>query len=1058
MKQKLLLILMVTVLSYFNALAQNKTITGKVVDADDGLPLPGVSIKIKGTTQVTQTTGQGTFSMSAPQNAQALILSYVGYTEQEVKITGETLTIRLASSSKNLQDVIVVAYGTSKKEAITGSVATMSAKQLDNRIITNVTNVLAGVAPGVVTTSGNGQPGSSSAIRIRGFGSISASNSPLFVLDGSVYDGELGDINANDIESISLLKDASSSALYGSRAANGVVIITTKKGKSTTPTLNATYSQGFSKRGIPEYDRIGALDYYPLMWQALKNSLVYPSSGTGISESAAATQATNTIQGQLVYNPFNVPNNQIVGVDGKLNPNAQLLYSDFDWYKQASRVGKRTEFNVNSSAKGEKTDYYFSMNYLKDNGYLIKTDFERFNARINANTQLRPWLKTGINLAGSLSNGNLAQDASTGSATAFVNVFNFARGIGPIYPVHAYDASGNPILTTTGEQWYDYGGHPGAVNRPQGASAGRNVIYETMLNDVLSRRLALNGRAYAEIKFLKDFTFKPTISIDFINAYSTEYRNSIVGDGSTVGGSSTKRSTPTQSYTFNQVLSYSKTFGKHSVNALVGHENYDYDWRRLSATKQSQILDGNTEFPNFVTPSDAGGYKDTYRVESYFGKAGYSYMDKYFVDASIRRDGTSRLSKQSRWGTFFSAGASWAINKEDFMNEVKWINDLRLKASYGEVGNDNLIDATLVEHNSLYYNYQAFYELGWNNGSEPGLLLATAATPDLKWESVNTFNTGIAFSLFNNRLKGEIEYFKRGSSNLLFAVPQPLSDPITSIRRNIGSMYNTGIDLQLSGDILRSENFNWNLLSNWSWLKNKITKMPAETPTVTSGTKRLEVGRDIYAYYLRQWAGVDPTDGSALFEPNAGVTTDLRTVNGRVLTTNINNARSDYSGSAIPDLYGSVTNTFNYKNFGLSFLISYQIGGKFYDSNYQSLMSTTYGSALHTDVLNSWMTPGQVTDIPRLDIGRSTQFNGTSSRWLIDASYIAFRNVNLSYTLPQRWIKGATLSSVRVFAAGENLGLISKRKGMDPTESFTGVNTTNYVPSRMISFGINVSL
>jgi len=1057
MKQKLLFFFVMATLSYCSAVfAQNRTISGKVTGADDGLPIPGASVKVKGTNLITQTKKEGDFSILVPQNATSLIISYLGYAEQEVRITNSNnLTIKLISSSKELSEVVVIAYGAAKKEAITGSVATLGRKELDNRVITNITNVLAGMAPGVVTNAGNGQPGTSSSIRVRGFGSISASNDPLIVLDGSVYDGAIGDINANDIESVSLLKDATSSALYGARAANGVLIITTKKGKGGISSLNANFTQGFSERGIPEYNRIGTMDYYPLMWQALRNSLVYPTSGTALTPAAAATQASNTIQTQLIYNPFGVPNNQIVGTDGKLNPAAKLVYDEFDWYAPATRTGKRTELNLNASGNTEKSDYYVSTAFLKDNGYLLKTDFQRFNARVNANTQVKPWIKTGVNLSGNLSNGNLASDASTGSSSSFINIFNFARFMGPIYPVHAYDATGKPILNANGEQVYDYGQFSGALNRPLGANPGRHVVYETILNDNLNRRMAANARTYVEVKFLNGFTFKPTFSVDFVNSYTNRYRNPTVGDGASIAGSSFRRSNTTQSYTFNQLLTYNKSLGSHTFSALAGHENYDYDFRTVNATKQGQILEGNTEFDNFVTPSDAAGYKDIYHIESYFGKIGYSYADKYYIDASVRQDGTSRFAPESRWGTFFSVGGSWSVNKENFMKSIDWVSDLRLKASYGEVGNDNLIDAN---DNSLYYNYQSFYDLGWNNGSAPGLLLSTVGNRLLKWESVNTFSTGVAFGLFKNRLKGELEYYKRGSSNLLFAVPRPLSNPVTSIRQNIGSMYNTGIDLQIGGDILKAKDFNWNLVTNWSWLKNKITKMPVETPVVTSGTKRLEVGRDIYAFYLRQWAGVDPADGAALYVPDEGVTTNLRTVNGTVYTTNFTNARSAYSGTAIPDLYGSFTNTFSYKDLSLSFLVTYQIGGKFFDNNYQDLMSVVYGSALHKDVLKSWTTPGQVTDIPRLDIASSSNFNNSSSRWLIDASYISFRNVNLSYRLPQKWVKGADLSNVRLFVVGENLGLISRRKGMNPTEAFNGLNDTNYLPSRNISFGINVAL
>ena len=605
------------------------------------------------------------------------------------------------------------------------------------------------------------------------------------------------------------------------------------------------------------------------------------------------------------------------------------------------------------------------------------------------------------------------------------------------------------INAATGQQYYDYGEHPGAVNRPSGASGGRNVVYETLLNDVLNKRVALNARTFAEIKFLKDFTFKPSVNIDLRNSDDETFRNPIVGDGAGFHGLASRNSSLTRSYTFNQLLSYSKIINKHSFSALAAHENYDLQFTSNNSSKVNQILSGNTQLANFVTPYGAGGSQDNYRVESYLSRLTYNYDEKYFLEGSVRRDGSSRFSKAARFGTFFSVGASWSLSKEKFLEKMSWIDDLRLKASYGEVGNDNL---------GGYYNYQAFYDLGYNNGNQPGILLATAASPNLKWETINTLNVGVSFSLFKNRLFGELEVFNRGSKDLLFSVPQPLSDPVTSFRKNIGTMTNKGIELQLGGDVLSMKNFKWNLLTNTSSFKNEITKLPEETPTILSGTKRYEAGQDIYQFYLRQYYGVDPADGAALFIPADGVTSSLRTVNGQQVTTDINNAKFAYSGTAIPDVFGSFTNTFSYKSLQLSFLVNYQIGGKFYDSVYQRLLGVSYGGSLHKDALNSWTEANTTSTIPRLDIRRTSVFNGESNRFLIDASYISLTNVNLAYRLPKKLISKLDLSGVRIFMAGENLGLASKRRGLNPVESFNGLNNNTYLPSRTITFGLGVNL
>ncbi|RYF11606.1 MAG: SusC/RagA family TonB-linked outer membrane protein, partial [Flavobacteriales bacterium] len=530
--KKLLQSLFVLLFIAASAMAQNRTITGTVTSKEDGLPLPGVSVKVKGTTIGVSTGSNGKYSLSIPTSATTLEFSSIGFTTVDLAIgSGSVLNASLLMSSKNLNEVVVVAYGTAKKEAITGSVSSISAADLENRPLTNVTAALQGAAPGITVLASNGQPGASAGVRIRGFGSFSASSSPLYVLDGSVYDGSIGDINQNDIESVSVLKDASSSALYGSRGANGVVIITTKRGKSASPTISANIVQGFSERGIPEYERVDAYQYYPLVWQGIKNNLMYTAS-PALSEAAAATRASNDVFTNLVYNPFNVPGGQLVGTDGKLNPSASLLYDDFDWYEPMSRAGVRTDANVSMSARNEKSDYYVSLGYLNDQGFIIGSDFKRFNARINVNSQIKPWLKTGLNLSGILTSVNNASDAATGNGASFVNAFSFARNIGPIYPVRAYDATGQPVFNNlTNAQWYDYGLHPGALTRPQGASPGRHVLYETLLNENISRRNQLGARSFVEVKFLKDFKFTPSISIDVRNNNNNTYWSPTVGDG-----------------------------------------------------------------------------------------------------------------------------------------------------------------------------------------------------------------------------------------------------------------------------------------------------------------------------------------------------------------------------------------------------------------------------------------------------------------------------------------------------------------------------------------------
>ena len=1024
-------------------LAQTRTISGQITDAQ-GNAVSNASVTVKGNANGTTTKPDGTFTLTIPSSAKALVVTSIGFQPHEITIgASNNVNVVLTANNLSMDEVVVVAYGAQKRESITGSVSSIGAKQLENRLTTNISQALAGAAPGISATSGNGQPGSSAALRIRGFGSVNASSAPLYVVDGFPYGGYIGDINVNDIETITLLKDASSTALYGARAANGVVMITTKKGKAATPKVNVFINSGFSDRGLPEYDRVDAFEYYPLMWQAYKHGLMFPNSGTGQSAAVAAQNATNGIAGQLIYNPFGVPDNQIVDVNGQMNPNAKLIYNDFDWYSPLERNGNRTEVGFNLSAKFNRSDYYFSLNYLNDQGFVIKSDFQRINARMALNSQVKDWLKAGVNLTTAIVNSN--QAAGDGSNT-FINPFVFARGIGPIYPVRAYTNTGAPVLNAFGEQWYDYGAHPGSINRPSGASPGRHIIYETLLNERKEARNSVIARTYLEAKFLRHFTFTANAGVDLNNFRSLSYQNRIVGDGVTAGGTSTRNSNEFRTISFNQLLNYNQRFGIHDVTVLAGHESQKNIDETFNASRRAMNLDGNIELANFVTLASANGQLNLLRREGYLTRVNYGFDNKYFVDLSYRRDASSRFSPQSRWGNFYSAGISWSVMRESFMKNITWLDDLKFRASYGSVGNDAL---------DSYYEFQALYGLGWNNASEPGALASSVPTPELTWESNKTMNVGIEFAILKSRISGSVEYFHRGSSGLLFAVPQGLSAPVTTKTENIGTMFNKGVEIQLNADIIRSKNVTWDLQLNLTSLKNRITKLPGGNP-ITDGTKRLAEGKDIFAFYLRQWYGVDPVDGSGLFYAAPGTTTDLRiSGKGDSLTTNPTNARFDYSGSAIPKFFGSINNTITVSNISLSFLLNYQVGGKFYDGNYAGLMGVSYGSSLHKDALRAWKQPGDVTDVPRLDINKTGQFNSQSNRWLIDASYLNVRNVTLSYRLPRSLVSKIGFEQARIYAGGENLYIFSKRKGMNPAESFNGTNGPVYVPNRLINFGVN---
>ena len=1039
------------------AKGQVTTFSGQVTAGASGKPIAGVTVSLLGSTVGSQTDANGRFTIQAPSDA-TLRFSSLGYLAQDVSVKGlRILNIRLQERNQELEEVVIVAYGKSSKSEITGSVATLGATELQKRSVSNVTNALAGMAPGVSVSSGNGQPGSGASIRLRGVGSISASSEPLLVVDGAAFDGSISDINVDDIESVSVLKDATSAALYGSRAGNGVIMITTKKGKGALK-LEAAFKQGITQRGIKEYERVGIYDYYPLVFQSLKHSKMFPATGTGSSEQEASQYALDNVFRGLVYNPFNVPDNQIVDINGQMNPNAGLKYDDFDWYKAIQRTGKRRDANINLSGSNEQTSYYTSLGYLNEDGYLLNSDFKRFSARVNVDSKVKSWIKAGVSMYGSGSDGKLAVDAATGSASAYVNPFNFIRGLGPIYPVHAFDpTTGEPVIDpVTGKQYFDYGLQPGAISRPSGANPGRHVVYETILNPANNARVLLGGRGYMAISFLNYFTFTPSVSVDLSNQNYEYAWNNTVGDGVSYGGLSSVTNTIVKSYTFNQLLNYKRSFGQHNLSALLGHENYDFLKKGRGATKNGQIVADNPELVNYVSNFLIGGQKDVSHLESYFAKASYNLDEKYFIDASVRRDGSSIFHPDHRWGTFFSVGGSWKLSKERFISRYEWINDLRLRASFGQVGNNQLLDRN---GNPIYYGYQGLYELGHNNGPFPGTLLSGLPNADLTWETSNSFNLGLDFGLVSNRLRGSLEYYRRGSDQLLMLVPRALSSAVDFEYKNVGSMYNQGFELSLASDIVRNTTFRWTMVNNLSTFKNEITKMPVETPVIVAGNKRREVGRDFYAFWLKQYVGVDPSDGSSLYLPAEGVAESaMRTIDGKKYVVNQNLAKYDYAGTAIPKWAGSMQNDFEYKGLGLSFLLTYQIGGKIYDSQYAGLMSAaSFGKSYHIDALRAWTTSNTQSDIPRLDQASSTHINAASTRWLIDASYLSVRNLSLFYRLPSVWMERIGLSAARITASGENLMLFSKRQGLNPTEQFNGSNSTTYLPTRIWGLGIQAS-
>ncbi len=1023
----------------FTFAQQAKTVTGTVTD-ETGMPLPSVNIVIQGTDRGTQTDFDGNYSLDVAQG-QTLVFSSLGFNNTSVVVgPGNVINVRLSEDATALDEVLVVAYGTVKKAAFTGSAGQIDAAQIAERPLINVTNALQGQISGVNTTTASGQPGAGVGIQIRGLGSFSASSSPLIIVDGLEFQGSLSSINSNDVESLTVLKDAASTSLYGSRAANGVVMITTKRGRKDKEVFSLNVSQGITARGVDEFDRVGPGEYYELMWEARRNALAI--SGT-VPMEVANQRATDEIFGLLKSNPFNVPNNQIVLTDGRLNPNAQLLISgdDLDWEKALTRTGTRSNLDFSYSGGSERTDFFVSLSYLDEQGYIIESDFERLTARLNVNSQLKEWFKTGLNVAVTDSEGNQAQTGNT----SLVNPFFTTRNIAPIYPVYLHDpTTGALVLDENGNRIFDEG-----INTRVGSTSGRHVIQETLLNEDRDEISSITSRAYAEITFLKDFTFTANASLDKRFFYNTFFQNPTIGDARPVGRAS-RTSNINTLYQFNQLLNYNKVIDKHSISALLGHESFDQEIQQVTGTRQEQIVEGNTELINFTTTTNLSSWTRARTRESYFGRVNYDYDNKYFLSGSYRRDGSSIFDKSSRWGNFFSVGVAWRLDREAFIQDIEWINALKLRASYGEVGNDDL---------NNFFASQSLFALGFNNASAGGILVSDPGNSNLKWETNVQKDIAVEFGLFNNRLSGSIEYYVRDSEDLLFDVPLPVSSGLDDFPANVGDWQNRGFEFELTGGIIRKKDFTWNLRINASTLENEITRLPQEE--IINGTKKLVVGGDVFAFWMREYKGVDPADGSALYTVDPELVGDgstVRTINGEQVTTDQNRALFGFHGSAEPDLFGGITNSFAYKGFDLSFTFSYQIGGKTYDSSYARLENHgDFGVALSREMLGRWQNPGDITNIPRMDSNRLNQFSAFSTRFLVDSDFIMLQNANFGYTLSTAMAESLHLSRLRLYVSGENLFISSARDGMDVGSNFSGTTQNRFSPSRVVSVGANLT-
>ncbi|MFP4046715.1 MAG: SusC/RagA family TonB-linked outer membrane protein [Bacteroidales bacterium] len=1037
----------------FQAAAQMQ-ITGVVTSEDTGEPIPGVSVVVKGQSDVgTSTDIEGKYQLEVSSDAETLVFSFVGMETKEVDIEGrEEIDVTLTESVSELEEVLVVAYGTATKESFTGSAGQIGEGDLSNRKITSPIGAIEGNTSGVQVMSASGQPGSSPSVVIRGVGTLTGSSSPLYVVDGVQYEGSLANLNTEDIESMTVLKDAASTSLYGSRAANGVVMITTKSGKESKGIkVNASVERGAVSPAIPFYDKASPGEYYELMGEAYKNALV----SDGMTDEEASAQASEKIYNRLAYNPFDVENDNILGEDGKLNPDADLISKSLDWYDALSQQGSRENYSLNLSGGGEDYDLYFSTSYLDETGYIVTSAYDRFTTRLKGNFKSTDWLKIGGNM--NISMTNREGPFSRGSSIA--NPFGFAKNMGSIYPVYLVDPeTGDYILDEAGDKQYDLGGgysEYGISSRPN--NPDRHAIAEAQWNSDVRMTNNISSRYYAEFTILPELKLTVNYGLDVNDYINKEYENHKVGDGAPSGRYSELRYRRTVQ-NFNQLLTYNKNFDSgHNFDITLGHENFDRHYSNNSGMKNNQTAVGIHEFDNFSSTSELAGYSSDKRTEGYFGRLNYNYRYKYYLTASARRDGSSVFNKDVRWGNFYSAGGSWRITREPFMQALTFVDDLRLKASYGQVGQDNLGD---------YYLSQPRYSL-YTNAGEPGIYWSDLGNTALTWETSSNWDIALEYTLFDNLFDGSIEYWEKISTDLLYDLPLPLSEGLSTGPENIASMVNSGLEFSLTTNIIREKELGWSLTLNASTVNNEITDLPE--PFV-DGSKRWEEGRTRYDYFIYDYAGVDPDNGDALYykyeevvDDETGLSTFEPVTDGdgnHETTNDYQDAGKAYADkNTLPDLFGGVENNFTYKGFDLSILLTYGIGGHVLDYGYARMMNEgEYGESLHPDLLDGWREPGDDTDVPRMENGNTDLNQSMSTRYLTDASYLSLRNVSLSYTFNQDFIRNIGIENLSLFLVAENLFTFTNRKGLDPQYNLAGTPAgDDYNPARVISGGLNIT-
>lgn len=1074
--RKLFFVLLSLIAYVCSVSAQTYTYSGIVVDASTNEPLIGATILPIGGGSGTATDIDGRFSIEVPAKVKNATFSYVGFAPQTLPLTPD-MTVKLSETASNLDEVMVVAYGTAKKSAYTGSASVVKADDLETALVSNATDALNGKVAGVQIQSFNGQPGSDPKVLIRGVGSINASTAPLYVVDGIPYDGSISNLNTMDIESMTVLKDAASAALYGARGANGVILVTTKKGQSGSAKITVDARWGGNSRATSRYDMIRSTDQFTeLVYQSLYNGYYYNQT---MSADRAHAMANAGIVPSLGYQVYTVPNSEnLIMPNGFINPNATLGYQEGnyyyrpdDWYKEQFRNGLRQEYNVSATGGNDKFNYFLSGTYLGDEGLIEGSHFKRLGTRATVDYQLKPWLKLGTNLSYTYTNsGNPGENTKEDSSSSG-NVFFVGDQMAPYYPMYVRDAAGNIMHNEiSGLPIYDYGdgaSTPYKRNFMAMSNPAGSLAYDT--NDYLSD--VFNGKWYALITPLEGLSITGTVGYYLDVTRYHELGNPFYGQSASYGGSAYQVFERTRSINLQGLAQYRRTFAeKHDIDILVGYESYDLNIEDLQGAGYNLYLPNSWAINNTIDDKNPYGYFINYDTRGIFGRVNYAFDNRYYVSASVRRDASSCFAPGHRWGTFWSLSAAWDLAQEHFMDTQRtWLDMFKVKASFGQQGNDNL---GRNDNQCRYYAWADQYRIQGADGVWSDGTLYYKGNPDITWETSNNFNAGVDFSFLQGMVSGTIEYYSRQTSDMLYNKPVAPSLGYSSIPMNVGSMRNNGVEVELNVRPIKTRNVTWNINANITTLNNKVIKLhPDLNGELLSGNNLFREGDSMYQFYLVDYAGVDPTTGLALYwdgnprlDDEGNVMKDKwgHPIVDEFVSSDWSHAYSNNrkaTGNIMPKAYGGFGTSLEFFGFDFSMSFAYQFGGKIWDYTYQDLMhvgnTASMGQNWHKDITKAWTPQNTNTNVPRLD-SQDQYANSTSTRWLTSSNYLSLQNVTLGYNLPDKLVKKLALSKVRIYGAGENLFLLSARKGMDPRQGFLNADAATYGAIRCISGGIRV--